>query len=199
MARRSKRVEVTGEHLVHRHLWHGAETLKHLADEKRVGRVYADLAAVLFLHFALDAFLNYVGPQLAPEAWKDERAHFGRGKHRGTLGKLNFLLDRLEVEVKRSKKPYSTLVALDQGRDKLVHPRPEPIKKRVSRTKGGVDVAEAQVYLLARPRFYTAVRADLDEICSAILTKAQPFLEHGTAGKSNAFRGGLTWQFGWPG
>ena len=71
--RRAKRQLIVGEHLLHKHLWEGARFLNDLAADNLPGRDFPQLAASLFLYFAFEAFLNYLGNIVAPEVWKDER------------------------------------------------------------------------------------------------------------------------------
>jgi hypothetical protein len=204
MGRRKPHVEVSVEHVIHRHLWNGALTLKQIADETaaemRLGWVYPRLGAALFQYFALEAFLNYVGEQVAPTEWKNERRYFGDSEYRGTTGNLDSLLAKLDLEptYPRGKRPYNTITKLVQGRHGVVHPRPERFRKKVRTTKGGMDMVDARIYQLARPGFFERVKEDVESICDAILAKAEPRLPHGRAARrGRAFHGSATVQVGW--
>lgn len=90
------RARITGEHYTHRYLWHAARTLSEKGKADETGGVLL-MAATLFAFFALEAYLNYIGPIVCPDEWASEREFFGGEggeRYRGTLGKLHLLGDR---------------------------------------------------------------------------------------------------------
>jgi hypothetical protein len=198
VARESKRASrhlVVGEHLLHRHLWEGARFLDSLAAEDMPVRYFPRLAASLFLYFSFEAFLNYLGNIVAPQVWADERTFFSRGpsKYRGTLGKLDYLMDQLHVAGNKSTRPYRTIKTLDGGRDALTHPRAEMIKRK---QRPAAPIPEAQIYRLANKKFFTAACEDIEAMASELLKRGHP---PGIGGSKHPFRGTLTWAVSWTG
>jgi hypothetical protein len=193
--KRAARTLVVGEHLLHKHLWEGARFLHSMAAEDMPGRYFPRLAAGLFLYFAFEAFLNYLGNIVAPEVWADERIFFSRGPggYRGTLGKLDYLMDRLHIARNRRTRPYRTIVALDRGRDALTHPRAEMIKRRQRPT---APIPEAQIYQLANPKLFTDACEDIEALAIELLRAGHP---EGIGGNTHPFRGTMTWAFSWTG
>jgi hypothetical protein len=191
--KRGTRELVVGEHLIHRHLWEGARFLHAMATDDMPGRSYPRLAASLFLYFAFEAFLNYLGNIVAPEVWRDERNFFSRspGKYRGALGKLDYLLDQLHISRDRGKRPYRTIVTLDRGRDALAHPRSEGINRR-QRPRAPIPVAK--IYGLADPKFFSVAREDIETLAEEMLEKGH---SAGIAGSRHPFRGTMTWAVSW--
>jgi hypothetical protein len=165
-----------------------------MAGDDLPGRAFPQLAASLFLYFAFEAFLNYLGNIVAPEVWNDERNFFtrGRGGYRGTLGKLDFLMDELQVARDRRTRPYRTIVTLDKGRDALAHPRAEAIRRTQRST---APVPTAQIYRLADKNLFAAASADIQALATQLVDKGHP---QGILGQ-HPFRGTMTWAVSWTG
>jgi hypothetical protein len=193
--KRASRRLVVGEHLLHKHLWEGARFLNSLAAEDMPGRDFPRLAASLFLYFSFEAFLNYLGNIVAPQEWADERTFFNRGpvRYRGTLGKLDYLMDQLHVARNKRTRPYRTIVTLDRGRDALTHPRAEMIKRM---QRPAAPIPEAQIYQLANKKFFTEACEDIEALAIELLKRGHP---QGIGGSQNPFRGTLTWAVSWTG
>jgi hypothetical protein len=191
MPKKKRAVEVgAGEHRTHRHLWTGVLTLRHLSEQEKFGSDHPRLAASLFAYFALEAFLNYIGAQVAPEKWKNEHDEFsGRSnakqkdepKYVGTPGKLDYLLDHLGIAANFPKqdRPRSTIGEVNFLRDAVAHTRSEPIRQATRTRTGTVDVAKAGVYRLAEPEMLARVQKDVERLADAIIVAAQPYLSHG--------------------
>lgn len=84
------------------------------------------LPALLLTHAALEAYIDHLGSHLAPEVWADERARFSAIPYRGTLGKLTWLCERLNVRQDWGVEPWQSLKALDSWRNRVVHGAAEP-------------------------------------------------------------------------
>ncbi len=79
------------------------------------------LPALLLVHAAFEAYINYLGIRVAPEVWADERARFTMTPYRGVLGKLNWLCEALAVEQNWGAEPWQSLKGLDGWRNRVVH------------------------------------------------------------------------------
>src|SRR4051794_8056667 len=118
-----QRVEVEGEHLLHRILWQVVERQLSNASKNPSGSFYDDLAAMVFASHALEAYVNFVGERLDPEFWKDERIHF---RATGFAGKLSKILELCGIEEpSKTERPYSTVWTLKALRDRIAHAKPE--------------------------------------------------------------------------
>src|SRR5690606_33857575 len=116
------RAHLTGEHFTHRYLWHCSLTLDAQASREEGGSAAFELAALLFVYLAFEAYLNYLGPRVCPEEWKDERKSFGaesKNRFRGTLGKLRLVADRTGLVLDTGTRPYQTIAELDRRRDRI--------------------------------------------------------------------------------
>jgi len=106
---------------LHEILWDGATHMSRPAETGDAPLPVAVMGALMLTHSALEAYINHVGARAVPEVWADEKAHFTATPHRGVLGKLNWLCERLEVAQDWSTRPWQALKALDSWRNRLAH------------------------------------------------------------------------------
>ncbi len=79
--------------------------------------------------FTLEAYLNHLGDVVAPEEWKNEREFFGgKSLYRGVKGKLDFLAERCDFPIDKSRPPYQTVSCLLTYREIAVHGRTQWIE-----------------------------------------------------------------------
>jgi hypothetical protein len=84
------------------------------------------LSAGLLAAAAFEGYLNYLGEEILPALWKDERVSFSTPPYRGVNGKLRRIAEEVEWPLApRSRKPFSGLVELQSLRDKMVHAKPK--------------------------------------------------------------------------
>lgn len=195
-----KRVaRLTGEIYTHRLLWHTAQSLRDSATEDAETSPHELLGALLFVFFAFEAFLNYLGPLVVPEAWQDERRFFSRNEqYRGTLGKLHLLADRLAVSFDKGTRPYQTLRALNEKRDFLAHPRPELVDEHIPYTDPSnvPRSKEPELFGLADLSFLDRATADVESIGDSLQARAQVVLGEHVIYSPRAFVGMLWHQGG---
>jgi hypothetical protein len=122
-----------------------------------------------------EAYLNFAGIRLDPDAWRNEREFFSKDPYRGTEGKLKRIEEKLRIEIDKGQRPYQSIKALERLRNYLVHGKPD-IYAFVTDLKDGEepDMFPLQIYdLVTRER---AERA---------LEDTEEFIEylHGLAGK----------------
>jgi len=191
--RKKGRAQITGEHYTHRYLWHAAETLAEKGHSIEDGGGVLLMAATLFAYFALESYLNYIGPIACPDEWSRERQFFGGDggdPYKGTLGKLHLLSDRLHVSLDRGRRPYQTVALLDQRRDAVVHGRPERINVEVTfKDPRFLESADPAIYAFADEDFLRQVFQDLETVGDSIQLAAQQQLGEHTVWSPRAFRG----------
>jgi hypothetical protein len=110
-----------GEVYSHRQLWRGARAMRARAEADASGRLYFDMAAMLFARLTLEAYCNFVLDVLDPELFANEREHFGSSID----AKLAWVAERAAIALDRGKRPYQTVGVLNRLRDKIVHAKPE--------------------------------------------------------------------------
>ncbi len=115
----------------HRLLWLSVERHLHLADDHKEDSWYLHLSAGLLAAAAFEAYLNYLGEELIPNVWAQERDLFSKEPYRGTNGKLIRIAEEIGLKLPRKdKQPYSGFSELQALRDKMVHARPHRTKYR---------------------------------------------------------------------
>ncbi|MGO9094610.1 MAG: hypothetical protein ACLQGV_05250 [Bryobacteraceae bacterium] len=115
-----------GRELIHRLLWRIVEAEAKLANRREKGWRDPTLVAMVFAFHAVEAYLNYVGEQLAPEVWRREREFFGKEPYRGWDGKLRKVMELVDLPPPdRGARPLKTILDLRELRDWIAHGRSE--------------------------------------------------------------------------
>ncbi len=190
---------MTGEISTHRLLWHTAQSLRAAATNGAETSSHELLGALLFIFFAFEAYMNYLGPLVAPDAWSEEREFFShRTRYRGTLGKLDLLAERLCYDIDRGRRPYQSLKALNSKRDFLAHARPELIDEEIpySDPRTVPRSREPELFGLADVAFLDRALTDVEIIGDELQRRAQESLGHGVIHSPRAFIGMLWHQGG---
>jgi hypothetical protein len=107
----------------HEHLWRAAETLyKHACSNREVRYVY--LPCLAMTYFAFEAFVNFLGETLCPEAWVNEKGAF-RGASDTIEAKIDAIVHELPGYEKgwKGKQPYQDIKKLKRFRDLVTHGR----------------------------------------------------------------------------
>ena len=113
----------------HRVLWTGVQHQLEQANSEEKGSWHFWLSAMIMGYMVYEAYLNYVGDELAPEIWQKEREHFSSPPHKGSEGKLRFLLERYNMPFPdKNKRPFASVYALKDIRDEIVHAKPYKTK-----------------------------------------------------------------------
>jgi hypothetical protein len=108
MKREALETTYEGEDLPHRLMWAiVAEQAECAKQERDWGK--PSLIAMVFAFHAMEAYLNYVGPRLAPELWENERESF-RGC--GFKGKLREVMERAGLDWQPGKPPIQTVLTM---------------------------------------------------------------------------------------
>lgn len=108
------------EEYLHKYAWAVVKRQIQLAENESRGALYDDLVAMVFAFHSLEGYVNFVGEKVAPDLWRDERRRFKSD----IFKKLKAILERCEMEpLDKSRRPYSTIKALQKLRNKMTHPK----------------------------------------------------------------------------
>lgn len=92
----------------------GAKDMLERAEAAPEGKLYALIASLVFSAFTLEAYLNHLGALRHKDWAKIERKH-------GKLKKFQRLCKEADLVTDLTVRPYSTLVALFDFRDRMAH------------------------------------------------------------------------------
>ncbi len=121
----------------HRVLWDAVLTQLEVARERPEASWSCHLAAALLAAASFEAYLNYVGEELLPHIWADERANFSKAKYKGVMGKLKRIAEEIQWELPgKNMPPYLGVVELQALREKIVHARPARSEYKVQFKEG---------------------------------------------------------------
>lgn len=135
-----RKATASAEYHLHQYHWLHARDLRALRGEEPGARVALDCSALLLIAFAIEAHANRLLELGCPAKYEKERTFFGSGTFRGSVGKLEFLAERLSVQVDRGARPFQSVGALFTWRDRMVHTRVE----RVVRVEPYTDPSQVQ-------------------------------------------------------
>ena len=113
-------------------LWRAAITSLEMAkvDDEETRSDHLSISSILTGFFAFEGFLNFVGEEIAPDIWKDERTFFSKSDFRGVMGKVEYLYSLFsDTELDKSCDPYQTVKKIKTIRDYLVHNRVKSYEK----------------------------------------------------------------------
>lgn len=119
--------ETTGSYVSfsHRLLWDSVIRHLALAEQHSADSWQLHLSAGLLAAAAFEAYLNYLGEEILPTVWEDERKYFSQEPYKGTAGKLLRIAEEVGLTLPgTSEKPYVGFSELQALRDKMVHARP---------------------------------------------------------------------------
>ena len=168
-------VDYEGEHITFRSIWHAALIVRECGEVDGRNGFWSLMAAMVLAYTAYEGFTNDLIERLYPDIWKSERKHFGCGRYRGTIGKTQFLADRLHVRLKRDGRPYNTVAELHNWRNDLVHPQTVRLKGRMradaysKKPRRGAPIAFAK---LQRPLFVPRCFVDVAALGDILLEAA---------------------------
>lgn len=104
---------------IHAELWHTSNCLLSAGQEKAEASAHQFRASLVFRAFSLEAFLNWLGPQLIPH-WK----YLERLKPKD---KLDVLANTIHVTPDYSSRPWQIVKDLFGFRNDIAHGKPETL------------------------------------------------------------------------
>ena len=158
-----KKTRVTGVTHHHRILWSAAERLVGDADENSEGKWYAYMSVLLLTFFSFEGLLNYIGEEIYPKEWDEEKEFFSEDPYRGTVGKLHFLSDKLAVPLDRSRRPYQSFQSLLKFRNEIVHVRQEKVDTEIVTSLEEIG-RESYIPKIVAPISVHRIRDDIEEL-----------------------------------
>jgi hypothetical protein len=191
------KARVTGEHYTHRSLWSAAEILRQRGRPDQDAFGIFVMASMLFVYLSFEAYLNDLGIRVSPKMWKDEKAAFGRGQYRGTLGKAEYLAGELRLPLSRGSRPFQTVVELDHRRDMVVHGHTEILDREVQYLDPRqLSAILPEIRALSDIDFLDRAFEDTESVCDKMQARAQARLGSHVVLSPRAFRGMLMHQGG---
>src|SRR4051812_37108985 len=114
---RKARVTKERDVRIHAELWHTSNCLLQAGQREATGCAHQFRASIVFRAFYLEAFLNWLGPQLVPD-WK------GRERRLTPKEKLELLADVIHVRPDYGSRPWQSVKAIFDFRNLIAHGKP---------------------------------------------------------------------------
>jgi hypothetical protein len=168
-------VIVSGEFHNHQILWGHAALMRELHIQNKNGDAYVDVAEalecsiLLNVAFALEAHANYLLEAVCPTAYENERTLFSKGPYRGTLGKLRFLSECLNVSLDKGRRPFQTVKQLFDWRNLIAHSRIERPKEKIECTDlDKIPLPESRRVNAYKEPWAGRIFEDSQDLCSSL-------------------------------
>ena len=101
------------------------------------------MQSLLTAYLAFEAFINFLGECLDPDAWRNEKTFFNQPSYYGIEGKIKRLAERLPNFVfEKGQRPYQTIKKVGKFRTILVHGKPYHYEKEVPDEGSKTDMYE---------------------------------------------------------
>lgn len=110
-------------------LWDVSQSALKMAEikDQSIRPNHLSISSILTGFLAFEGFANFVGEEIAPEAWGDreaEKKFFSGPVYKGIVGKVDYLFSKFpEKDLKKGEKLYQTFKKIKKIRDDLAHNR----------------------------------------------------------------------------
>ncbi len=127
-----KTVKVKGSAYPHEYLWRASSRSLTMAETNDREQYYLLMQSLLTAYLAFEAFINFLGECLDPDAWRNEKTFFNQPSYYGIEGKIKRLAEKLPNFVfEKGQEPYQIIKKVGKFRTLLVHGKPYHYKKEV--------------------------------------------------------------------
>jgi hypothetical protein len=175
------KTSISGELFIHKILWECCERHCQTAEKanaEKTGPIYYELTAMLMAFLTYEAYINFLGERVAPEAWKNERVFFNRHPYRGIAGKLKKICETCNIrDFEIGKRPYQTVVELCQLRNYLSHGKPDKYEKEIKHSRDNEPVLfHSSLYDFVTPTKVKRARKDVRAFIEFLHSSASPYV-----------------------
>ena len=172
--------------------------MRDVARDQTDGSYFCRVSALLFMSFSVEGFVNDLLMRTRPATWNRAREFFRQGEHRGTSGKLRYLLDEFDVSYVRGARPFQTVVALLKRRHLFVHPTTEKQSGELRiQTGQQAPPPSNKLARIAEPAFLARAHHDVELLCDKLQSAAYEKEGHPVVTSALAFNGPMGWLARW--
>lgn len=184
---------ISGELFTHKILWECCDMHSKAAEKaaaEKAGPIYYELTAMLFAYLTYEAYLNYLGERVAPDAWRNERQFFNREPYRGIAGKLKKIAEVCNIgDFDTGGRPYQTIVELCKLRDYLAHGKPDRYEMSLKHMRSSEPgLFHSNLYQLVTPEKMKRGIEDVRSFGELLHRRAAPYVSDSFFGE-NPFEG----------
>ena len=128
----TKTMKIKGIAYPHEYLWRASSRSLTMAETNDREQYYLLMQSLLTAYLAFEAFINFLGECLDPDAWRNEKTFFNQRPYYGIEGKIKRLAERLPNFVfEKGQRPYQIIKEVGRFRTLLVHGKPYHYEKIV--------------------------------------------------------------------
>ena len=192
----TKTMKIKGVTYPHEYLWKASSKSLKMAETNEPEQYYLLMQSLLTAYLAFEAFINYLGGCLDPNAWENERAFFNQPDYKGIEGKIKRLTEKIpEFVFKKGKRPYQIIKKVGDFRDLLAHGKPYHYTKEVPDLGHNTDACEFDWDEHLSLEKVKESRKAIEDFCKSLHSKAHNILVEEDNPSYPAFEGPLaSWQ-----
>ena len=129
-------------------------------------------------YLTYEAYINFLGDRVAPEAWKNERDFFNCDPYRGIAGKLKKISEVCHIQnLKKGERPYQTIIELYSLRDYLSHGKPDKYETQIKHSRRNEpSLFHSNLYQLVTPEKMKRALEDVKVFIEFLHWKAEPYV-----------------------
>lgn len=136
-------MKIKGTAYPHEYLWRASSKSLAMAETNDSKQYYLLMQSLLTAYLAFEAFINFLGECLDPNAWKNEKTFFNQHAYYGIEGKIKRLAEKLPGFIfKKGERPYQIIKTVAKFRTLLVHGKPYHFEKEVPDEGSETDMYE---------------------------------------------------------
>jgi len=116
----TKTKKIKGIAYPHEYLWRASSRSLTMAETNDREQYYLLMQSLLIAYLAFEAFINFLGECLDPDAWRNEKTLFNQRPYYGIEGKIKRLAERLPNFVfEKGQRPYQIIKKVGRFRTLL--------------------------------------------------------------------------------
>jgi len=173
---------IKGELFTHKILWECCELNCQAAEKaaaEKTGTIYWELTEMLMAYLTYEAYINFLGDRVAPEAWRNEREFFNNDPYRGIAGKLKKITEVCYIrDLKKGERPYQTVNELCKLRDYLSHGKPDKYEIEIAHSRRNQpSLFHSNLYELVTPEKMKRALEDVKSFIDFLHHTAAPYVK----------------------
>ena len=172
---------IKGELFTHKFLWECCELNCQAAERakvEKIGPIYYELTAMLMAYLTYEAYINFLGDRVAPEAWQNEQVFFNSDPYRGIAGKLKKISEVCHIQnLKKGERPYQTIIELCKLRNYLSHGKPDKYETEIEHPNlNQPSLFHSNLYELVTPEKMKKALEDVKSFIDLLHCNAAPYV-----------------------
>jgi len=174
----ARTMKIKGVAYPHEYLWRASKKSLTMVETNGREQYYLLMQSLLTAYLAFEAYINFLGECLDPDAWRNEKTFFNQQSYYGIEGKIKRLAEKLPNFVfEKGKRPYQVIKKVGKFRTLLVHGKPYRYEKEVPDEGSKTDMFEFIWDEYLSLKNVKKSREAIKEFCESLRSEANTILD----------------------